>query len=214
MIRHLIVRQPIELQDYQATLAKVDEMMNSDYKNDELWLVQHPIVYTKGFATPEAITKTRNGCDLIPVNRRGGISHHAPGQLACYVNVDLKRLGIGPKMLIEMLEDITFDVLKEYGIKGERFDGIPGAYVDGKKIMLMGLNFTEKRTTFGFAINVSNDLSLFDCINLCGYKELQVTNMQLAAGKTVTIRDVANKITKAFIAKLGYKTHKILNTLM
>lgn len=211
MLNKLIVRQPVGLQDYQTTLDRVEYMFNNNYPNDELWVLQHPTVYTAGLATK--CKCAHDGTELIKVNRRGSTSLHSPGQLACYVNIDMRRRGIGPTQIIEWVEDVTIDILNQYGIQGSRYEGIPGIFVNNKKIMNIGLEIREKKTSFGFALNVSNDLSLFNNIDLCGYKELRVTNMKNEYGNTIPVRDVANKIIKSFVDKFNYQTFEILTSL-
>jgi len=214
MENHLIVRKPIDIQNYQATLDKIEEMFNSDYINDELWVVQHPITYTQGIGLPSNIEETSNGYPVINVNRRGGISHHAPGQLACYVNVDMRRLKTGPNELNELFEKITIDVLAQYGLKceGSVNKDLAGGYIEDRKIMLIGLEWREMKTSFGFAINVSNDLSLFDSIDTCGMGKV-MTSVEKELGYDVDINEIADKVIESFVSHLNYTSHEIVPSL-
>ncbi len=142
---------------------------------DELWLVEHPPVYTLGLAgKPEHLLR---GTDIPVVNidRGGQITYHGPGQIVAYLMLDLKRRGFGVKELVNRIEQAVIDLLADYGINGERREKAPGVYVKGAKIAALGLRIKNGCCYHGLALNVDMDLTPYQAINPCGYAGLAVT---------------------------------------
>lgn len=146
---------------------------------DELWLCEHPPVFTLGLAgRPEHLLKDI-GIPVVKIDRGGQITYHGPGQLVAYLLLDLKRRGLTVKTLVHRMEQAVIDLLADYGIAAERLSGAPGVYVDGAKIAALGLKIKNGCCYHGLAINVAMDLAPFAAINPCGYAGMAVT--QLAA---------------------------------
>lgn len=142
---------------------------------DEIWLLQHPPVYTQGQAgKPEHLIAAPD-FPVVPIDRGGQITYHGPGQVVAYVLVDLRRRGYGIRELVARMEQAVIDVLASQGIAAARLAGAPGVYVDGAKIAALGLRVRQGCTYHGLALNVDMDLAPFGAINPCGYPGMRVT---------------------------------------
>jgi lipoyl(octanoyl) transferase len=142
---------------------------------DELWLLEHPPVFTLGQAGRREHLLRPTEIPLIPIDRGGQITYHGPGQVVVYVLVDLKRRGYGVRELVQRMEQAVIDLLAESGIGSERRAGAPGVYVGGAKIAALGLRIKHGCSYHGLALNVDMDLAPFSLINPCGYTGLAVT---------------------------------------
>jgi lipoyl(octanoyl) transferase len=142
---------------------------------DELWLLEHPPVFTLGQAGRREHLLRPTEIPLIPIDRGGQITYHGPGQVVIYVLVDLKRRGYGVRELVQRMEQAVIDLLAESGIGSERRAGAPGVYVGGAKIAALGLRIKHGCSYHGLALNVDMDLAPFSRINPCGYTGLAVT---------------------------------------
>lgn len=143
---------------------------------DELWLTEHPPVYTLGVAgRAEHLPRTNNGVPVIKVDRGGQITYHGPGQVVLYVLLDLQRRGLGVRALVRMMENAVIDLLADRGITAEGRVEAPGVYVNGAKIAALGLRVKNGCSYHGLAFNVDMDLSPFHAIDPCGYSGLAVT---------------------------------------
>lgn len=141
---------------------------------DELWIVEHPPVYTLGQAgKPEHILRDI-GIPLVKIDRGGQVTYHGPGQVVVYLLLDLHRLGIKVRELVNAIEQAVIDLLAEQGVTAERRDGAPGVYVGEAKIAALGLRIRNGCSYHGVSLNVDMDLSPFAAINPCGYAGLQV----------------------------------------
>lgn len=143
---------------------------------DELWLVEHPPVYTLGRNAKHQPLRA-NGIPVVPTDRGGDITYHGPGQAVVYALIDLARRGMGVKALVQALEQAVIDLLAAAGVRGERRPGAPGVYVDGRKIAALGLRVKQGRSYHGLALNADMDLSPFADIAPCGYAGLEVTQL-------------------------------------
>jgi lipoyl(octanoyl) transferase len=137
---------------------------------DELWLLEHPPVYTLGQGAEHA--PLENGIPLIKADRGGDITYHGPGQLVVYTLIDLARRGIKVREFVALLEQAVIDLL---GGRGERRAGAPGVYVQDAKIAALGIRVRQGRAYHGLSLNVDMDLSPFSAIDPCGYPGLAVT---------------------------------------
>jgi lipoyl(octanoyl) transferase len=142
---------------------------------DEIWLLEHPPVFTQGQAgKPEhLIAATR--IPVVPIDRGGQITYHGPGQAVAYVLVDLRRRGYGIRELVSRMEQAVIDLLASQGVIASRLAGAPGVYVNGAKIAALGLRVKQGCTYHGLALNVDMDLNPFAAINPCGYAGMRVT---------------------------------------
>jgi len=157
---------------YLPTLAAMKDFTarRNGETADELWLLEHPPVYTLGQGADHA--PVENGIPLVRADRGGDITYHGPGQLVVYTLVDLARRGIKVRQFVALLEQAVIDLL---GGRGERRVGAPGVYVDGAKIAALGIRVRQGRAYHGLSLNVDMDLSPFSAIDPCGYPGLAVT---------------------------------------
>jgi lipoyl(octanoyl) transferase len=143
---------------------------------DELWLLQHPPVYTIGLAgRAEHLPKRETGIPVIKVDRGGQITYHGPGQLVVYTLLDLRRMGIGVRELVRRLEASVIDLLAGYGISARGNEVAPGVYVGEAKVAALGLRVRNGCCYHGLAVNIDMGLQPFLEIDPCGYAGLQVT---------------------------------------
>ena len=170
--------------DYRATWqAMIDfTAARASQTPDELWLCEHPPVYTLGRAGKAEHLLRDNGIELIRVDRGGQITYHGPGQVVIYLLVDLDRRRLGIRDFVFRIEQAIIDLLGEHGVSARRREGAPGVYVDevGKagdlaKIASLGLRIRRGCSYHGLSLNVDMDLTPFSAINPCGYAGLAVT---------------------------------------
>jgi len=146
---------------------------------DELWLLQHPPVFTQGQAGKREHVLAPGDIPVIQVDRGGQVTYHGPGQCVLYLMVDLRRGRLGVRDLVNLIEDSIVQLLAEYRIAAAAKPGAPGVYVTDAKIASLGLRVRRGCSYHGLALNVDMDLSPFARINPCGYPGLQVTSMAL-----------------------------------
>jgi lipoyl(octanoyl) transferase len=161
-----------------------------DATPDELWLLEHPPVYTVGQGARLPVLD--NSISIIKVDRGGDITYHGPGQIVAYTLFDLARRGIKVKQFVCLLEQAVIDLI---GPRAERRPGAPGVYVDGAKVAALGIRVVRGRAYHGLALNVDMDLSPFSAIDPCGYPGLRVTQTR-DLGITVTPEALAESILK------------------
>ncbi|MGH8682335.1 MAG: lipoyl(octanoyl) transferase LipB [Burkholderiales bacterium] len=168
---------------------------------DELWLLEHPPVYTVGQAGRLEHLLRATAVPVARVDRGGQITFHGPGQLVAYALLDLRRRSLTGRRLVAALEQAVIDLLADYGIVGERRPGAPGVYVAGAKIAALGLRVRTGCSYHGLALNVAMDLAPFRDIDPCGYAGLDVT--QLAdLGVALGVSDVAEPLAARVAAAL------------
>jgi lipoyl(octanoyl) transferase len=170
--------------------------------DDQLWLVEHPPVFTLGQAGKPEHVLAPGDIPVLPVDRGGQVTYHGPGQLVAYPLLDLRRLGFGVRDLVTRIEQGVIDALAEWGIAGARRDGAPGIYVGNAKIMALGLRIRRGCSFHGLAFNVAMDLSPYARINPCGFEGLQVTQLQDLGGPR-TLEAAAPVLVRNLAAALG-----------
>ena len=190
--------------DYQATWHAMQAFtaQRGAATNDEIWLLQHPPVYTQGLAGKPEHLLTKPAIPVVKTDRGGQITYHGPGQIVVYVLFDLKRNGIGVKDLVKRIEQSIIDVLQSYGIAAERKLGAPGVYVKGAKIAALGLRVKNGCSYHGLALNVAMDLTPYGAINPCGYAGMEVTDLA-ALGVRVSINDVMTTLSQHLVTQLS-----------
>ena len=190
--------------DYQATWHAMQAFtaQRDAETDDEIWLLQHPPVYTQGLAGKLEHLLISPSIPVVKTDRGGQITYHGPGQIVAYVLFDLKRKGIGVKELVKRIEQSIIDVLGEFEVHAERKIGAPGVYVYGAKIAALGLRVKNGRSFHGLALNVAMDLSPYNAINPCGYAGLQVTDLA-APGVRASMDDVMAALSKQLITQLS-----------
>ncbi|MFD2112364.1 lipoyl(octanoyl) transferase LipB [Thiorhodococcus fuscus] len=160
---------------------------------DEIWLLEHPPVFTLGQAGRREHLLDPGDIPVIQVDRGGQVTYHGPGQLVAYLLLDLRRIGFGVKRLVNLLEESVIDLLDTYGIHAARRQDAPGVYVAGAKIASLGLRVRNGCSYHGLALNVAMDLEPFRRINPCGYAGLAMTQVSdLVSG--VSVADAGNTL--------------------
>ena len=190
--------------DYEATWHAMQAFtaQRGAETNDEIWLLQHPPVYTQGLAGKPEHLLTKPAIPVVKTDRGGQITYHGPGQIVAYVLFDLKRKGIGVKDLVKRIEQSLIDVLQSYGIAAERKLGAPGVYVKGAKIAALGLRVKNGCSYHGLALNVAMDLTPYGAINPCGYAGMEVTDLA-TLGVRVSINDVMTTLSQHLVTQLS-----------
>ena len=149
-----------------------------DHSPDEIWLLEHPPVYTLGQAgKPEHLLNVTD-IPLVNIDRGGQITYHGPGQLVAYTLIDIKRRGYGVRDLVQRMEQAIIELLARHAITAHRRDNAPGVYVNDAKIAALGLRIKHGCSYHGLALNVDMDLHPFANINPCGYQGMAVTQLR------------------------------------
>ena len=166
--------------DYRHAWQAMKEFTaaRGDDTPDEIWLLQHPPVYTQGLAGKPEHLLHKNGIPVVRTDRGGQITYHGPGQVIGYLMLDMRRLGLGVRELVSRMEGAVIDLLSEYRITSQNRREAPGVYVDGAKIASLGLKIKKGCCYHGLALNVHMDLRPFSAINPCGYAGLRVTQLK------------------------------------
>lgn len=144
---------------------------------DELWLLEHPPVFTLGMNASAAHVLSPGVIPVVQIDRGGQVTYHGPGQLVVYALVDLRRAGLGVRDLVTALERSVIDYAATHGIAAECRRGAPGVYVEGRKLASVGIRVRRGASYHGIAINVVNDLEPFERINPCGYPGLAMVRL-------------------------------------
>lgn len=144
---------------------------------DEIWITEHPAVYTLGLNGKPEHLLTATDIPLVSSDRGGQITYHGPGQLVIYLLADIKRLNMGPRQLVSILEQAIIDSLSLYGISATNNSSAPGVYVGQKKIASLGLRIKHGCCYHGLSINNNMNITPFQNINPCGYAGLEITQL-------------------------------------
>jgi lipoyl(octanoyl) transferase len=170
---------------------------------DEIWLLEHPPVYTLGVAgRAEHLPRVANGIPIVKTDRGGQITYHGPGQVVLYTLLDLRRRGLAVRPLVRLLEFSVIDVLAAYGIDAAARVEAPGVYVAGAKIAALGLRIRNGCCYHGLAFNADMDLRPFRVIDPCGYSGLAVTQARaLGIGDTPEI--LGEKLVRSALNRLS-----------
>lgn len=170
---------------------------------DELWLLEHPPVYTLGVAGRSAhLPRARADIPVVRIDRGGQITYHGPGQLVAYLLLDMKRKGLSVRPLVRRMEQAVIDLLAGYGIGAASRIEAPGVYVGTAKIAALGLRVTRGACYHGLALNVDMDLSPFHVIDPCGYPGLSVTQLR-DLGIAERVELVADRLAFHLVKALG-----------
>ena len=173
-----VIRE-LGLAPYEATFEAMRRFTEARMGKtaDEIWLLEHPGVFTLGLSGKEEHVLDPGGIPLVHSDRGGQVTYHGPGQLVVYVLLDLKRASLGAKRLVSLLEQSVIDFLSAQNIQASTRAGAPGVYVNERKIAALGLRVKGGCSYHGLALNVAMDLSPFDRINPCGFPGLKVTQL-------------------------------------
>lgn len=149
---------------------------------DEIWLLEHPPVYTLGMNASRAHLLAPGEIPVVQIDRGGQVTYHGPGQLVVYPLVDLGRLKLGIRDFVGALERAVIDLAGQFGIAAECRRGAPGVYVEGRKLASVGVRVRRGASYHGMALNVALDLEPFRRINPCGYAGLEMTQLAQLGG--------------------------------
>ncbi len=182
----VLVRQLPGLTEYASGVAAMQAFTAERGPDtpDELWLLQHPPVYTLGLNASAAHLLSAGPIPVVQTDRGGQVTYHGPGQLVVYPLLDLQRSGLGVRQVVSALEDAVVELVATHGILASARREAPGVYVDGAKLASIGLRVRRGCTYHGLALNVAPDLAPFAGINPCGYPGLAVTSLEQLSGPT------------------------------
>ena len=165
--------------EYAPTLAAMQRF--TDERNaetaDEIWLLEHPPVFTLGMAADRAHVLAAGDIPVVQTDRGGQVTYHGPGQLVVYPLVDIRRSGVSVRALVQHLEQSVIELLRPHGIAAQGRRDAPGVYVQGRKLASVGMRIRRGASYHGLALNVDMDLEPFSRINPCGMAGLEVTQL-------------------------------------
>ena len=193
--------------EYAPTLAAMQRF--TDERNaetaDEIWLLEHPPVFTLGMAADRAHVLAAGDIPVVQTDRGGQVTYHGPGQLVVYPLVDIRRLGLSVRGLVQSLEQCVIDLLQPHGIAAQGRRDAPGVYVEGRKLASVGMRIRRGASYHGLALNVDMDLEPFSRINPCGMAGLEVT--QLATlGVSGSVQEISERIAPLLATLLQDRT--------
>jgi len=194
------------LKDYEPVWRAMQDFTDSReaHTTDELWLVEHPPVFTQGQAGKAEHVLAPGDIPVVQVDRGGQVTYHGPGQIVAYPLVDIRQRKLGVRDLVTRIEQAIIDVLAVYQVSAERTKGAPGIYVGGAKIASLGLRVRRGCVFHGLAFNIDMDLEPFQRINPCGFEGLEVT--QLLSFKAVEQAAVEDLLIDQLVQQLNYAT--------
>ena len=194
------------MQDYQSVWHSMQEYTdnrNND-SQDELWIVEHPPVFTQGQAGKSEHILNAGDIPVIQVDRGGQVTYHGPGQLVVYPLIDIKRNKIGVRQLVNNIEQSIVDMLAMYNVEAYAKADAPGVYVTERKIASLGLRIRKGCSFHGLALNVDMDLTPFQRINPCGYAGLEMVQCKILGGPQ-TVLEAGDKLIQTFSQIMGYQ---------
>ncbi len=195
----MLIVKHLGVQDFSDVWQQMRDFTDTRTQDtpDELWLLEHPAVFTLGQAgKPEHILAAGN-IPVVKTDRGGQVTYHGLGQLVGYCLFDIKRLNIGVRELVERIEDVLVDVLKQYHIDAWANREAHGVYVGSKKIASLGLRIRKGCSYHGFSLNVDMDLEPYQRINPCGYAGLEMTQVSDLSTRQLSLVVISNKIYEA-----------------
>jgi lipoyl(octanoyl) transferase len=201
----LLLRE-LGLVEYEPTLQAMRDFTDSRDADspDQLWLLQHPRVFTQGMAGKAEHVLAPGDIPVIQVDRGGQVTYHGPGQWVLYLMVDLRRHQLGVRDLVDLIENSIVVLLARYGIEAVPRPKAPGVYVAGEKIAALGLRVRRGCSYHGLSLNVDMDLEPFQRINPCGYQGLQVTSMaRLLPDTRLDMDEVGQALLEIVAARLN-----------
>lgn len=174
-----IIVRDAGLIDYQTAYARMRAFTGArDHETpDEMWLLQHPPVFTLGLGASEKHVRDPGNIPVVKTDRGGQVTYHGPGQLVVYALLDLKRRGYGVRSLVYRLEQAVIDYLNALGLTAERREGAPGVYVQDAKIAALGLRVKHGCSYHGLSLNVAMNLEPYTRIDPCGQPGLAITQL-------------------------------------
>ncbi|MDO7597291.1 MAG: lipoyl(octanoyl) transferase LipB [Pseudomonadota bacterium] len=203
-----MIIKDLGLVDYQATCdaMRIFTAQRDQHTQDELWLVEHPPVFTQGLNGKDEHVLNSGDIPVIRTDRGGQVTYHGPGQLIAYTLFDLKRLNIGVREMVSRMENSVISMLDDMAIKANARADAPGVYVEQRKIAALGLRVKQGSCYHGLSINISMDLAPFSYINPCGYKGMEVVDLK-CLGYDMTMSQAKQQFLSAFEAQM-FKVNK------
>jgi lipoyl(octanoyl) transferase len=203
----LLIRQ-LGRTDYETTWQAMQRFTagRDATTPDELWVTEHPPVYTLGLNRKDVRLPSREEIPVVMVDRGGKITYHGPGQVVIYLLVDLERRGLNVRQLVSAIEGSIVDLLAASGVTAEARADAPGVYVQGDKVASLGLRLKRQCCYHGLALNVDMDLSPFLAIDPCGYRGMQVTQLK-DLGIRLSPAEAAERLLQHLQARLSQ--HKL-----
>lgn len=200
------------LVEYQPTWQAMQRFTNerSPDTADQIWLLQHPPVFTQGQAGKSEHLLLPGDIPVVQADRGGQVTYHGPGQLVCYLMLDVRRLGIGVRELVSRIELSLIDLLASYDVQAAAKPDAPGVYVDGAKIASLGLRIRHGRSFHGLALNVDMDLEPFGRINPCGYAGMAMTQLSSLVAEPIALSEVSARLCEQLVKHLGYAQRQAL----
>lgn len=201
----LVVRQ-LGLAEYLPTLEAMRRFTaeRDESTPDEIWLLQHPRVFTQGQAGKPEHLLAPGDIPVVQVERGGQVTYHGPGQLVAYLMLDLRRKKLGVRELVTAMEQALVDVLAGYGVEAAPKADAPGVYVNGEKIASLGLRVRNGCSFHGLALNVDMDMAPFRRINPCGYAGLKMIQLKDLLAAPPVFDEVEQRLERALRERLGY----------
>ncbi|MDO8961545.1 MAG: lipoyl(octanoyl) transferase LipB [Methylophilus sp.] len=198
-----IQRKRLGMTDYQTTLIAMQAFTATRDENtpDELWLTEHPPVYTLGLNRKD-VRLPESDIPVVMVDRGGKITYHGPGQVVIYCLIDLRRRGLNVRQLVSILETSLIEVLASDGVPAHARHDAPGVYVQSQKIASLGLRLKNQCCYHGLSLNVDMDLSPFLAIDPCGYAGLSMTQTK-DLGVTATFTEISEQLLAVLEEKLN-----------
>ena len=164
--------------NYFETLDLMQSHVKEKDFTNEIWLLEHPPVFTLGTAANKKNILDSKEIPIVQSDRGGEVTYHGPGQLVIYFLLDIAKLELSPRKFVTTIQDFVKELLADMAIECSFIENAPGVYIDKKKIASIGLRFSRGKSYHGISINFDMDLSPFEQINPCGYKGLEVTQLQ------------------------------------
>jgi lipoyl(octanoyl) transferase len=206
MLPTLIIRD-LGLCDYETTYqAMKDFTLGRDEQTpDEIWLLEHPPVFTQGLTSKEKDLLNTGDIPVVAIDRGGQVTYHGPGQVIAYVLIDLPRRNLGVKNLVSRLEQTIIDLIAHYGVSAQRRENAPGVYVNGAKIASLGLRVKKGRSYHGLSLNVAMELEPFARIVPCGLQGIEMTQLCNFV-PDISIQSVKQQLITHLLRQLGYNS--------
>jgi lipoyl(octanoyl) transferase len=200
----LIVKS-LGLVGYRTCWEQMKSFVDSrdESTQDEIWILEHPPVFTLGQAASEDHLLAPGDIEIVQSDRGGQVTYHGPGQLVIYLLLDLRRRQLGPRALVTIIEESIVKLLSEYDLPAETKAKAPGVYVNGRKIASLGLRIRRGFSFHGLSLNIDMDLEPFSRINPCGYEGLEVTQLS-DLGVKEPLPVIAKRLCALVSEAIGY----------
>jgi lipoyl(octanoyl) transferase len=177
-------------------------LSRNSFTKDEIWLLEHPSVYTLGLSKKTEHIIDAENIPVVSTDRGGQVTYHGPGQLVVYLLIDLNRRSFKIKKLVSLIEISVIEYLQDCGVYAERKLGAPGVYINDSKIASLGLRIKKHCTYHGLSFNVDMDLTPFEGINPCGIKDMTSTQL-INFKKDITLNKVKDGLLKYLLKYLN-----------